>query len=79
MEEFRPGLMISHAWREARREKIPIQMIGLAYDDPDEVHPSDHDDLREVRSRWFGAQGVEIVVDIDNGRVITVWRRGERP
>ena len=78
MEKFRPALMISQAWREARREKIPIQMIRLTYDDPDETYPSDHDELREVRSRWFGAQGVEVVVDIDNDRVITVWRRGER-
>jgi hypothetical protein len=54
-------------------------MIGLAYDDPDDVHPSDHDGLREVRSRWFGDEGVQIVVDIDNGRVITVWRRGTKP
>jgi len=54
-------------------------MIGLTYDDPDETYPSDHDELREVRSRWFGTQGVEVVVDIDNDRVITVWRRGERP
>lgn len=79
MERFRPGLMISHAWREARREKIPIQMIKLAYDDPDEVFPSDHDELREIRSRWFGTQGVEVVVDVDSDRVITVWRRGDRP
>lgn len=57
--------MISHAWREARREKIPIEMIRAAYKDPDDIRPSYDDDLREIRSRWFGAQGVEIVVDIE--------------
>ena len=79
MARFRPSLLVRHAWREARREKIPIEMIGFAYDDPDEVQTSDHDELREVRSRWFGTQRVEIVVDTDNGRVITVWRKGSRP
>ncbi|MEO6349827.1 MAG: hypothetical protein ABIP53_04170 [Candidatus Limnocylindrales bacterium] len=79
MDRFRPALVNRHAWREAKREKIPTEMIGLAYDDPDDVRPSDHDELREIRSRWFGAQGIEVVVDVDNARVITVWRRGERP
>jgi hypothetical protein len=79
IQAFRPELMNRHAWREARREKIPIEMIALTYDDPDESRQSDHDELREIRSRWFGGRGLEIVVDIDNGRVITVWRRGERP
>ena len=54
-------------------------MIALTYDDPDESRQSGHDELREIRSRWFGARGLQIVVDIDNGRVITVWRKGERP
>lgn len=71
--------MVRHAWQEARRENIPIEMISLAYDDPDDVRPSDHDELREIRSRWFGVEGLELVVDVDDGRVITVWRRGQRP
>ncbi len=53
-------------------------MIALTYDDADDVRQSDHDELREIRSRWFGEQGIEIVVDTDNRRVVTVWRRGER-
>ena len=79
MAEFRPELMIQHARREAKREKIPTDMIALTYEDPDDVGPSDHDDLREVRSRWFGDQGLELVVDTENGRIITVWRRGAKP
>ncbi|MDQ3938586.1 MAG: hypothetical protein M3253_07895 [Chloroflexota bacterium] len=54
-------------------------MVALTYDDPDDVRPSELDELREIRTRWFGAQGIEIVVDTDNGRVVTVWRRGEKP
>ena len=71
--------MNRHAWREAKHEKIPIEMIALTYDDADDVRPSDHDELREIRSRWFGGQGIEIIVDIDNRRVVTVWRRSQRP
>lgn len=77
VERFRLGLMSRHAWQEAQHEKIPIEMIGAAYDDPDEVRPSEHDDLREIRSRWFGDQGVEVVVDLGDGRVVTAWRKGE--
>jgi hypothetical protein len=77
--EFRLELMIQHARREAKREKIPTDMIALTYEDPDDARPSDHDDLREVRSRWFGEQGLDIVVDTYTGQVITVWRRGVRP
>jgi hypothetical protein len=79
VDEFRPELMNRHAWREAKREKIPTEMIALTYDDADDVRQSDHDELREIRSRWFGEQGIEIVVDIDNRRVVTVWRRGGLP
>lgn len=53
-------------------------MIGAANDDPDEVRPSEHDVIREIRSRWFGEQSVEVVVDLGDGRVVTVWRKGER-
>lgn len=76
---FSPTLMSAHAWREARHEKIPIAMIAAAYVDPDDVRRSSHDELREIRSRWFGDVGVEIVVDLQDGRVVTVWRKGSRP
>ena len=71
--KFHPSLMSGHAIREAKREKIPIEMIRLTYDDPDSVRRSDHDELREIRTRWFAAEGVEVVVDVDDGRVVSVW------
>jgi hypothetical protein len=70
--------MSRHALREARRENIPLEMIAATYHDPDMRRPSLHDELREIRTRWFGQQGIEIVVDISDGRVVTVWLRGSR-
>lgn len=54
-------------------------MIRRCYAEPDETRPSDHDELREIRTRWFGDEGVEVVVDVDDGRVVSVWRRGSKP
>lgn len=71
--------MSRHAIREARREKISAEMIALAYDDPDDRRPSEHDELREIRTRWTGEEGIEIVVDTDDRRVVTVWRKRSRP
>ena len=76
---FHPGFMSGHAAREARRERIPLEMIRLTYDDPDSDRPSDHDELREIRTLWFAAEGVEVVVDVVDGRVVSVWRKGEKP
>ncbi len=75
---FTTRLMSRHAWREMRREKIPIEMVAETYDDPDDARASDHDSLREIRTRWFGDYGIEIVVDVSDGRVVTVWRRGAK-
>ena len=77
--KFHPSLMSRHATREAARERIPLEMIKMTYKDPDRVRPSDHDELREIRTRWFAAEDVEVVVDIDDGRVVSVWRKGEKP
>ena len=76
---FRPDLMSGHAAGEARRERISVEMIRLTYEDPDSVRPSDHDELREIKTRWFAAEGVEVVVDVVDGRVVSVWRKGEKP
>ncbi|MEO8625935.1 MAG: hypothetical protein ABI452_04470 [Candidatus Limnocylindrales bacterium] len=78
MYRFRLELMSSHAAGEAGHEKIPIEMIAATYDDPDAIRASEHDVLREIRTRWFGALAVEVVVDNDDGRVVTVWLKGER-
>jgi hypothetical protein len=76
---FSPNLMSWHATREARRERISMEMIRLTYEDPDSVRRSEQDELREIRTRWFAEEGVEVVVDIYDGRVVTVWRKGAKP
>ncbi len=38
----------------------------------------EHDELREIRTRWFGEEGIELVVDVEDGRVVTAWRKGLR-
>ena len=78
-DKFDPGLMSRHAVREAERERIPIDMIAQAYEDPDDTRLSDDDEMREIRTRWFGEEGVEIVVDADDGRIVTTWRKGLKP
>lgn len=74
----RPTLS-AHAIREAKRERIPLEQIQVTYEDPDGIRPTSHDELREVRTRWFGPEGIEIVVDTLDGRVVTVWRKGYKP
>jgi hypothetical protein len=78
-DKFDAGLMSRHAVREAVRERIPLDMIAQAYEDPDVTRPSNDDDLREIRTRWFGGEGVEVVVDAFDGRIVTTWRRGLKP
>jgi hypothetical protein len=75
---FSPNLMSPHATREARRERISLEMIRLTYEDPGSIRPSEHDELREIRTRWFADEGVEIVVDVYDGRVVIVWRKGRK-
>lgn len=41
-----------------------------------ESERSNDDELREIRTRWFAEQGIEVVVDVYDGRVVTVWRKG---
>ena len=76
---FNRGVMSRHALREAGREKIPLDMIQLASEDPGSTRPSEDDELRSIRTRWFADAGVEVVVDISDGRVVTVWRNGWKP
>ncbi len=75
-DTFSLDLMSRHALREARRERIPLEMIKQTYEDPDSIRPSEDDELREIRTRWFAEQGIEVVVDVYDGRVVTVWRKG---
>lgn len=68
-------LVSRHALREARREGITLAELEDAYVSPDEVRVSMHDDVREIRTRYFGSTRVEVVVDTIDGRVVTVWRK----
>ena len=77
--KFSLSRMSPHALREARRERITLEMIRLTYEDPDSIRPSEHDELREIRTRWFAEEGIEVVVDVYDGRVVTVWLKGRKP
>ena len=77
--KFSLSRMSPHALREARRERITLEMIRLTYEDPDSIRLSEHDELREIRTRWFAEEGIEVVVDVYDGRVVTVWRKGRKP
>jgi hypothetical protein len=68
-------LLSAHACREARREGIRLIEMEATYLDPDAVRRSTHDEEREIRTRWFGEEAVEVVVDRIDGRVVTTWRR----
>jgi hypothetical protein len=41
------------------RERISMEMVLKTYDDPDTTRTSSHGDLREIRGRWFGEEGIE--------------------
>jgi hypothetical protein len=69
-------LVSRHAIREARRERISIDRIEETDLSPDAARASRHDPEREIRTRCFGDQVVEIVVDTIGGRVVTTWRKG---
>jgi hypothetical protein len=68
-------LVSRHALREARREGITLDEMEEAYVNPDDTRETLHEDLREIRTRWFGETGIEVVVDTIDGRVVTTWRR----
>jgi len=52
--------------------------VETTYVWPDETRGSDHDREREIRTRYFPDGAIEVVVDRIDGRVVTVWRKGER-
>ena len=68
-------LISAHAWREARRERITLEMMEEAYVYPDFVRASHHDIAREIRCMYLESEALELVVDTIDGRVVTVWRR----
>jgi hypothetical protein len=68
-------LVSPHALREAADEGITLEEMEDAYVDPDVTRASEHDDDREIRTRWFGESAIEVVVDTIDGRVVTTWRK----
>lgn len=68
-------LISAHAWREARRERITLEMMEEAYAFPDFVRASHHDIARSIRCLYLESEALELVVDTIDGRVVTVWRR----
>ena len=68
-------LISAHAWREAHRERITLEMIEEAYVYPDFARASHHDVGREIRCLYLDSEVLEVVVDTIDGRVVTVWRR----
>ena len=71
------GLMSRHAALRARRQRISLDHIEDAYVSPDATRLSSHDEDREIRTLYVGKQVIEIVVDTIDGRVVTVWRKGQ--
>ena len=67
--------MSHHAREEAALDRISLEDMEDAYIDPDFTRPSAHDELREIRGRWFGQTAIEVVVDTIDRRVVTVWRK----
>jgi len=68
-------LVSRHAMHEAESEGITLDEMEEAYVDPDVTRPSTRDDVREIRTRWFGEAAIEVVVDTIDGRVVTTWRK----
>jgi hypothetical protein len=71
-------LVSAHALHEARREGISVDEMEAAYVDPDAVRLSAHDEEREIRTRWFGEEALEVVVDRIDGRVVTTRKHPVR-
>ena len=68
-----PIRLTRHARKRAARRRIPMELIEEVYRDPDEARPSATAPDREVRSRLYDRQQIEIVVDLGDGSVVSVW------
>lgn len=68
-------LVSRHAMSEAELDRITLDEMEETYLDPDLTRISTHDEHREIRTRWFGASAIEVVVDTIDGRVVTTWRK----
>lgn len=64
-----------HARMRARRRQLPLEVIDQVYREPDHIRQSQTAPDREIRSRTYDDQVIEIVVDTVDGSVVTVWHR----
>ncbi len=62
-----------HARIRARQRRIPLSVIEEIHRDPEWTRPSRTDQSREIRSRRYSDQVIEIVVDLTDGSVVSVW------
>jgi len=68
-----PVRLTRHALTRARQRRIPLSMIEETHRDPDLTRPSRTDQSREIRSRRYSDQVIEIVVDLTDESVVSVW------
>ena len=67
-----------HARVQARRRGVPLDVVSAVYQDPDGIRPSTTLPDREVRWRLVGDLVVEVVVDMTDGWIVTVWVKDRR-
>lgn len=64
-----------YARSKMRKRHIPEPVVRQVYDDPDDTYldAPKHGPDREVRWRQYDDQRVEVVVDLTDGSVVSVW------
>lgn len=70
-----PFRISSYARKRMRQRHIPEEIVREVYDDPDDSYEDTpkHGPDRAVRWRRYDDQVVEIVVDLTDGSVVSVW------
>ena len=70
-----PFRISGYARHRMRRRHIPESVVIEVYEDPDDRYEDapEHGPDREVRWRRYNGRVVEIVVDLTDGTVVTVW------
>lgn len=70
-----PFRISEYARKRMRRRRIPEVVVRQVYEDPDDRTENDpaHGPDRELRWRQYDDQVVEIVVDLTDGSVVSVW------
>jgi hypothetical protein len=61
-----------YARKRMHQRHVPEDLVTETYEDPDGTDPT-HDPDREVRWRMYDGQRIEIVIDLIDGSVVSVW------